>query len=221
MKVGRLSPSSVQGKERTPARARAFSDPPSTPSVTQGSTPFDSEMETDSELESQQTCVIEGSGASQLSHHDLRNRYFRRDMIILFHLDVFRWASLSHVKCSTVLRHSSSNRAQDFMLLLAMAYPLLATLLPAYLLTSAGLHFGHALAWTLFHTVCLGLVLRAQSTRKFLVRHFLKHYHYPTPDLRRGAVREAFASWKMVYNLSMCMSYGSYSLCHYIRRRLM
>ncbi|KAI0290051.1 phospholipid methyltransferase-domain-containing protein [Russula brevipes] len=195
MIAGRQSPSSVQEKERTPARARAFSDPSSTPSVTQGSTPFDSEMESDSEPESQQTCVTEASGASQLSHHDLRNRYFRRDTIILFHLDVFR--------------HSSFNRAQDLMLLLAMAYPILATLLPTYLLTSSGLHFGHALAWTLFHTLCLGLVLHAQSTRKFLVRHFLEHYHYPMPDLRRGAVREAFASWKMVYNLSMCMSYVS------------
>ena len=104
------------------------------------------------------------------------------------------------------------DRSQDFMLLLAMGYALLTSVLPARLLTSAGLHFGHALAWTVFHTLCLGLLLHAQSTRKFLVRHFLKHYHYPARDLRRGAVREAFASWKVVYNLSMCMSYGSYFL---------
>jgi hypothetical protein len=105
---------------------------------------------------------------------------------------------------------SSFDRAHDFMLLLAMAYALLTSVLPTHLLTSAGLHFGHALAWTVFHTLCLGLVLHAQSTRKFLVRHFLKHYHYPARNLRRGAVREAFASWKVVYNLSMCMSYGPY-----------
>jgi|SRR5712671_3697311 len=107
---------------------------------------------------------------------------------------------------------SSLDRAQDFMLLLAIAYPLLATILPTHLLTSAGLHFGHAFAWTIFHTLCLGLVLQAQSKRKFLVLHFLKHYHYPTRNLTRGAVREAFASWKAVYNLSMCMSYGPCSL---------
>lgn len=94
------------------------------------------------------------------------------------------------------------------MLLLAMAYALLTSVLPMHLLTSTGLHFGHALAWTVFHTLCLGLVLQAQSARKFLVRHFLKRYHYPSRDLKRGAVREAFASWKVVYNLSMCMSYG-------------
>ena len=107
-----------------------------------------------------------------------------------------------------VLKRSSFDRSQDFMLLLAMGYALLTSVIPARLLTSAGLHFGHALAWTIFHTLCLGLVLHAQSTRKFLVRHFLQHYHYPARDLRRGAVREAFASWKVVYNLSMCMSYS-------------
>jgi hypothetical protein len=116
------------------------------------------------------------------------------------------------VGSSRVLKLSSFDRSQDFMLLLAMGYALLTSVLPTRLLTSAGLHFGHALAWTVFHTLGLGLVLHAQSTRKFLVRHFLQHYHYPARDLRRGAVREAFASWKVVYNLSMCMSYGPYFL---------
>ena len=96
------------------------------------------------------------------------------------------------------------------MLLLAMAYPFLTVVLPTPWLASAGLHFAHALAWMLFHTLGLGLVLKAQSSRKFLVRHFLKYYHYPARDGSRGAVREAFASWKAVYNLSMCMSYGAY-----------
>lgn len=97
------------------------------------------------------------------------------------------------------------------MLLLAIGYTLLGVVLPTPLLTSAGLQFGHALAWTLFHTLGLGLLLKAQSARKFIVRHFLKHYHYPARDVGRSAVREAFASWKAVYNLSMCMSYGEYS----------
>lgn len=181
--------SSLQEHGETLARARAFSVPPSMPSSTGGLTPFDSETESDAEVDSPQTCINEGIESTKLSHHDLRNRYFRKDTIVLSHLDVFR--------------------SQDFMLLLAMGYALLTSVLPTRLLTSAGLHFGHALAWTVFHTLCLGLVLHAQSTRKFLVRHFLQHYHYPARDLRRGAVREAFASWKVVYNLSMCMSYVS------------
>ncbi|KAI0296989.1 phospholipid methyltransferase-domain-containing protein [Multifurca ochricompacta] len=202
-----LAPSSSQAQGQALLRARAFSDPPSTPSVTEGSTASDSETETELELQQQggarttkPTNVIPPADTppialekkrshSPLSHHDLRNRYFRRDTIFLVHLDVFR--------------------AQDFMLLLAMAYPFLIVVLPNLMLSSPELHFGHALAWTLFHTFGLGLVLQAQSARKFLVRHFLKHYHYPARDGSRGAVREAFASWKAVYNLSMCMSYVS------------
>ncbi len=202
--------SSSRGQGDMLARARAFSDPTSTPSATEGLSPCDSEMESDAELESQQTSVSEGIGPTKLSHHDLRNRYFRKDTIVLSHFDVFRCASFT--RGARVLMSSSLDRAQDFMLLLAMAYALLTSVLPTHLFTSAGLHFGHALAWTVFHTLCLGLVLRAQSTRKFLVRHFLKHYHYSARDLKRGAVREAFASWKVVYNMSMCMSYGPWSL---------
>jgi phosphatidylethanolamine N-methyltransferase len=68
--------------------------------------------------------------------------------------------------------------------------------------------FAHALAWTLFNTFGLGQLLKAQSERKFLVRHFVKNYHYPANDGGRGAIREAFANWKQLYNLSMCMTYG-------------
>ena len=81
--------SSLERQEGTLSRARAFSDPSSTSSVTEGSTPCDSETETDAELE-QQTCISEGIESAKLSHHDLRNRYFRRDTIVLSHLDVFR-----------------------------------------------------------------------------------------------------------------------------------
>lgn len=70
------------------------------------------------------------------------------------------------------------------------------------------LHFAHALTWCLFHSFGLGLLLQAQSERKFLVRHFLKHYHYPRNDNGKGAVIEAFANWKSIYNMSMCMTYG-------------
>jgi phosphatidylethanolamine N-methyltransferase len=80
-------PPSLQGQGEILARARGYSDPLSTSSA-EGSTPCDSETETDAELDSQQVCISEGS--TKLSHHDLRNRYFRRDTIVLFHLDIFR-----------------------------------------------------------------------------------------------------------------------------------
>jgi hypothetical protein len=87
--------SALQRQGETPARARAFSAPPSTPSTTGGLTPFDSETESDAELDSQQTSISEGIGSTKLSHHDLRNRYFRKDTIVLSHLDVFRYASFT------------------------------------------------------------------------------------------------------------------------------
>jgi hypothetical protein len=99
------------------------------------------------------------------------------------------------------------------MLLVLLVYigvfAFLPSLTPA---TALGLHFAHALAWTLFHSAGLGLALRAQSEHKALVRHFLKHYHYPRGDGGRGAVLEAFTNWKAIYNLSMTMTFGAPSV---------
>lgn len=95
------------------------------------------------------------------------------------------------------------------MLVLIIFYGLAFTLLPT--LSPAGtlvLHFSHALAWCIIHYFGLGLLLRAQSKNKFLVRHYLKNYHYSKDDGGQGAVVEAFANWKTIYNLSMCMTYG-------------
>ena len=96
--------------------------------------------------------------------------------------------------------------ASDFQLVLIISYAAALAIFPTSSLT---LHFVHALAWSLFHEFGLGLLLRAQSQNKFLVRHYLKHYHYPQGDNGKGAVQEAFSNWKSVYNLSMCMTYGT------------
>ena len=69
------------------------------------------------------------------------------------------------------------------------------------------LHFVHACSWCLFHSFGLGHLLRAQSQSKYIVRHFLKNYHYPPHDTGDGAVQEAFTNWKGIYNLSLCMTY--------------
>ena len=71
------------------------------------------------------------------------------------------------------------------------------------------LHFLHAIAWRCFHSFGLGYLLKAQSQSKYLVRHFLKHYYYPTGEGETGAVKDAFNNWKEMYNLSTCMIYGS------------
>lgn len=133
------------------------------------------------------------------------------------------------------------------MLILLLTYTsLLFFLLPSTSFSASPsssivLHATHALSWCLFHSFGLGTVLRAQSEGKFLVRHYLKHYHYPTSGAGRtgkygvgrygegkegrhgrddgageGAVREAFMNWKVVYNLSMCMTYGAFCLFFFL-----
>jgi phosphatidylethanolamine N-methyltransferase len=52
--------------------------------------------------------------------------------------------------------------------------------------------------WSLAYKVGLGLLLRLQSERKLLVRHFIKH---------GSTHRDAFSSWKGIYNFALTMSY--------------
>ena len=82
------------------------------------------------------------------------------------------------------------------------------------------LYFAHALSWCIFHSFGLGLLLRAQSERRFLVRHFVKHYHYPRNDNGKGALYEAFANWKSIFNMSMCMTYGSFAFSAWLESEL-
>ncbi|TFK29182.1 phosphatidylethanolamine N-methyltransferase [Coprinopsis marcescibilis] len=125
-----------------------------------------------------------------VSQHDLLNKYFRRDAVVLRNLDLLR--------------------APDAMLVLVIFYAAILTLMPTVSSnTMLGLHFVHALAWVLIHYVGLGLLLRAQSQSKFLVRHFLKNYHYPEKYVVEGPIIEAFTNWKSIYNLSLCMTYIS------------
>lgn len=74
----------------------------------------------------------------------------------------------------------------------------------------------HAFLWRIYHTFVLGWILKAQSDSKFLVRHFLKHYHYSSSNLEsgRGAVQEAFSNFKGLYNLAMCMTYSAFVAYH-------
>jgi phosphatidylethanolamine N-methyltransferase len=72
--------------------------------------------------------------------------------------------------------------------------------------------FIHALLWRFFHSFALGYLLRAQSERKFLVRHFMKNYFH-AGDVRTSAIDEAFSNWKQFYNMSLCMTYGLSATC--------
>ncbi|KAF7297358.1 Phosphatidylethanolamine N-methyltransferase [Mycena indigotica] len=186
----------------------------STPSITEGETATETDLETEMEGElgaaplpagrikrHQPTVSIASSSSfdatqdmrnkeKPISQHDLFNKYFRRDTIILKNIDLFR--------------------ANDATLVLIIIYSLTMSLLPQFSgFQSLTLHFVHALSWCLFSCFGLGLILRAQGQNKFLVRHFMKNYHYPTGDAR-GATIEAFTNWKSLYNLTLCMSYVSF-----------
>lgn len=130
---------------------------------------------------------------SSVSQHDLFNRYFRKDAILLHNVDLLR--------------------ATDLQLVLFLVFVLFSAFIPSLSeKASLALYSAHTLAWCLFHSFGLGLLLRAQSERKFLVRHFLKHYHYPRGDDGKGALYEAFSNWKSIYNTSMCMTYGMFPI---------
>ncbi|KAL0573878.1 phosphatidylethanolamine N-methyltransferase [Marasmius crinis-equi] len=124
-----------------------------------------------------------------LSEHDLFNKYFRRDTLVLKNLDPFR--------------------ATDFLFLLLLTYTVLPSLLSSIsssqsIISSPGIHFTHTLLWTLFHCFGLGLVLKSQSEDRWLVKRFLRNYSYEEEGVE-GAKKEAWASWKVVYNASLVM----------------
>ncbi|KAJ8519288.1 hypothetical protein ONZ45_g3737 [Pleurotus djamor] len=136
-------------------------------------------------------------GRKQVSQHDLFHKYFRRDAVVFVNLDLFR--------------------ANDFMFTLLIIYSVVFALIPFSKMSNQMLlvlYAGHSLAWCLFHCFGLGWVLKAQSERKFLVRHFLRNYYYDNvhgrgngrANGRADAITEAFSNWKAVYNLSMCMT---------------
>ncbi|KAK9894347.1 hypothetical protein P389DRAFT_205768, partial [Cystobasidium minutum MCA 4210] len=118
------------------------------------------------------------------SKHDFDAWYFRQDTIIFQNFDPLR--------------------ATDFAFGLAVIYLLAAFVMP-YLSPKQQLVavFVNALVWRLGHTFGLGSILKAQSERKWLVRHYLKHYHYEGTGF--GAVEEAFSNWKSIYNMSHCV----------------
>ena len=106
-------------------------------------------------------------------------------------------------------------RSSDFTLGLVIFYSIILSILPPLApRQQVALHFTHALLWRVYHTFVLGSLLKAQSNSKFLVRHYLKHYYYPDSSMLasggQGAVQEAFANWKSLYNSSMIMTYGEW-----------
>lgn len=157
-------------------------------------------------------------GRKPISEHDLVNKYFRRDMVIFRNLDVLRWVLLD-LCCVDVEIHSFiflfiAPSAPDALLVVLITYTTLFTLMPSAVFAShstlVAVHYTHAFIWCLIHVFGLGLLLRAQSKNKFLVKHFMKNYHYTfgNEEGANGAIVEAFANFKAISNASLCMTYG-------------
>lgn len=168
----------------------------------------DSELETESFTKSSSYRV---DAKPRMTMYELTTNYLQKPVVILANIDLFR--------------------ATDFTFVLLFAYALLPNLFNPVLnklpTMTLAVHFAHALAWRIFHSFGLGLLLRAQSNSKWLVRHFLKHYHYSAvkrksfdgassaewemdsnDDVVQSATRDAFNNWKVVYNVSLVMTYG-------------
>ena len=135
--------------------------------------------------------------APRTNAHDLHHRLFHGDNVIFSHMDLFR--------------------SSDFLLVLCVAYAVApVVLVHCSHTTLLVISVAHALAWRLFHSFGLGLALRWQSEQRWVVHHFLKHYHFEDGD---AAVKEAFTNWKAIYNTSLIMTYTSFalmSLCSYM-----
>ncbi|WFC97834.1 phosphatidylethanolamine N-methyltransferase [Malassezia yamatoensis] len=127
---------------------------------------------------------------STSNSHDLHHRLFRSDAVIFSNLDMLR--------------------ASDFLLVVLCMYAIFPLVL-CNVSSNVGriLLCCNALGWRVYHTFALGAALRAQSQNAWIVRHFLKFYHFINT---RDAVYEAFEQWKTIYNTSLVMVYISYTI---------
>jgi phosphatidylethanolamine N-methyltransferase len=126
------------------------------------------------------------------SVHDLNHSYFSKDAIILGNLDLFR--------------------ARDLFFVTSLIYAILFTSLGRLSVASwQNVHLAHALFWRAFHSVGLGTLLHRQSTDRWFVRHFFKHYYFKS-EPAVSVVREAFSNWVAIYNFSLTMTYLSFVL---------
>lgn len=134
----------------------------------------------------------ETSFITQLTQHDLNNRYFQHEAVVFTGWDPLR--------------------SRDVGFGLAVFYAVAVSILPRLSArTQVVLHVAHAVAWRLFHSFGLGLCLKKQSDSKWMVRHFIKHYYYSN-GLADEPVKEAFKNWIGIYNLSLIMTYLSFGL---------
>lgn len=120
---------------------------------------------------------LNGEAAPTPTRHDLDNRYFQHDLLVFKNFDIFRFVPSFSPLLSPLTPPRPSNRDLAFALL--AFYAIFSLLLPSFgPKMQTTLAFLNALAWRVFHSFGLGIALKMQSEKKWVVRHFLKHYHY-------------------------------------------
>lgn len=122
------------------------------------------------------------SALDQQATRDFYSSYFRRDLIVFKNFDLCRSTDLA----SAVL----------------MIYSVITPLIIGGKMGTA-FAVAQAIFWRLFHTYGLGALLHAQSESKWFTRHFVKW---------GGGVDQAFQNWKSIYNLSLSMTYITFSV---------
>ncbi|CAG8448710.1 11682_t:CDS:2 [Acaulospora colombiana] len=128
-------------------------------------------------------CLENENPHSSSDLSDAVNYYFRRDLIVFKNFDLLR--------------------SNDLLVVFMTFY---AAIIPLFI---AGASEGviriflisQCLAWRIFHSYGLGGILFLQSKEKFLTKHYIKF---------GGNASEAFANWKSIYNLSLCMTYVTF-----------
>jgi phosphatidylethanolamine N-methyltransferase len=92
-------------------------------------------------------------------------------------------------------------RITDLSVILLQGYILLITLWAPNTPFYQAMFFMNALAWRVWYTAGLGLILHAQSNKKMWTRHFVKYGE---------STDEAWRQWQSLYHMSMTMCYASF-----------
>jgi hypothetical protein len=145
-------------------------------------------------MDAKPAALTEGRGneSPASDSHDLHNRYFSSNPILLSNIDLFR--------------------ARDLFFCVTLLYAVIFSLLGFNdRFSRPAVHLWHAAIWRLLHSVGLGIVLHRQSRDRWFVRHYFKHYFFKrNPAV--AVVQEAFSNWTAIYNFSLTMTYVSFGL---------
>ncbi|EGF81196.1 hypothetical protein BATDEDRAFT_775, partial [Batrachochytrium dendrobatidis JAM81] len=114
---------------------------------------------------------------------DTLQQWFTRDLVIFSRLDLFR--------------------SGDMLTLFIYAYTVITSIFVGHI-EEYDWKYCQTVFWRIFHTYGLGLLLYLQGKNKFWTRHFIRH---------GDGLREALQHWKILFNLSITMTYLSFFVC--------